>query len=272
MSWQTTVPLLLILLAGLPHGATDGVIAQYFAAKRLWSFSLFIILYSAIAALTVIIWYLAPFVGLVIFVALSISHFGMMDTSESAHLPYRAIRIFAHGVMPILVIATAHSKETAEIFSILIQDNASELIYLLKIATPIWALIVSWLFLFQGVLGRRAAIEIGILTIILTLLPPLWGFALYFCGIHSLRHFRKVIRVFQPLKKQFYWIFFAISIFSITFVLSMAYWLTSANFDNSLIRATFIGLAALTMPHILLIDCFNALHRVKKHREPTSLH
>ena len=33
MSWQTTVPLLLILLAGLPHGATDGVIAQYFAAN-----------------------------------------------------------------------------------------------------------------------------------------------------------------------------------------------------------------------------------------------
>lgn len=271
MSWQTTVPLLLILLAGLPHGATDGVIAQYFAAKRLLSFTLFIILYSAIAALACIIWYLSPFAGLVIFVALSISHFGMMDTSESAHLPYRAIRIFAHGVMPILVIATAHSKETAEIFLILTQDDASELIYLLKIATPIWVLIVSWLF-FQGVLGRRAAVEIGILTIILTLLPPLWGFALYFCGIHSLRHFRKVIRAFQPLKKQFYWMIFAISIFSITFVLTMAYWLTDANFHNSLIRATFIGLAALTIPHILLIDCFKALHRVSKHREATSLH
>ena len=118
-------------------------------------------------------WYLAPFAGLFIFMALSISHFGMMDTSESAHLPYRAIRVFAHGVMPILVIATAHSKETAEIFLILIQDDASELIYLLKFVTPIWALIVFWLYLFQGVAGRRAAIEIGILTIILTLLPPL---------------------------------------------------------------------------------------------------
>ncbi len=272
MSWQTTVPLLLILLVGLPHGATDGVIAQYFAAKRLLSFTLFLILYSAIAAVACIIWYLAPFAGLVIFMALSISHFGMMDTSESAHLPYRGIRIFAHGVMPILIIATAHSKETAEIFSILIQDDASELIYLLQIATPIWALIVFWLFLFQGALGRRAAVEIGILAIVLMLLPPLWGFALYFCGIHSLRHFRKVIRVFQPLKKQFYWMIFAISVFSITFVLTIAYWLTGDNFDNNLIRATFIGLAALTIPHILLIDCFKALHRVTKHREPTSLH
>tara|TARA_Y100001968_G_C19357176_1_gene717817 strand:- start:273 stop:1100 length:828 start_codon:yes stop_codon:yes gene_type:complete len=270
MSWQTTVPLLLILLAGLPHGATDGVIAQYFAAKRLLSFTLFIILYTTIAALTFIIWYLAPFAGLVIIAALSIIHFGMMDTSESAHLPYRAIRIFAHGVMPILVIATAHSKETAELFLILIHDDASELIDLLKITTPIWALIIFWLFLFQGVLGRRAAVEIGILTIILTLFPPLWGFAFYFCGIHSLRHFREVIRIFQPLKKQFYWIIFAISIFSIAFVLAMAYWLTSANFDKSLIRVTFIGLAALTTPHILLIDCFKALHRVKKYREPTS--
>ena len=116
MSWQTTVPLLLILLAGLPHGATDGVIAQYFAAKRLLSFTLFIILYSAIAAMAFIVWYLAPLAGLFIFMALSISHFGMMDTSVSAHLPYRAIRVFAHGVMPVLVIATAHSKETAEIF------------------------------------------------------------------------------------------------------------------------------------------------------------
>ena len=214
--------------------------------------------------MALIIWYLAPFAGLVIFMALSISHFGMMDTSESAHLPYRAIRIFAHGAMPVLIIATAHSKETAEIFLILIQDDASDLIYLLKIATPIWALIVFWLFLFQGDLGRRAALEIGILTIILILFPPLWGFALYFCSIHSLRHFRKVIRVFQPLNKHFYWMTFAISVFSITFVVTMAYWLTDDHFDNSLIRATFIGLAALTIPHILLIDCYKALHRVTK--------
>ena len=270
MSWQTTVPLLLILLAGLPHGATDGVIAQYFAAKRFLSFTLFLILYSAIAGLTIIVWYVLPLAGLVVFVALSISHFGMMDTSQSAHLPNRAIRVLAHGIMPILVIATAHSKETAEIISILIQDDAPELIYFLQIATPIWALIVSWLFFFQGVVGRQAAVEIGVLTIFLALLPPLWGFALYFCGIHSLRHFREVIRVFQPLTKRFYWMIFVISIFSITLIVMMAYWLTSVDFNNSLIRATFIGLAALTVPHILLIDFFKALHRVQKNLEPTS--
>ena len=66
--------------------------------------------------------------------ALSISHFGMMDTSESAHLPYRAIRVFAHGVMPILLSQQLHKE--IEIFLILIQDDASELIYLLKFITP----------------------------------------------------------------------------------------------------------------------------------------
>ena len=133
---------------------------------------------------------------------------------------------------------------------------------LLHVAAPIWALAVLWLALGQGPAGRRAAAEIAGLAVMLALLPPLWGFAVYFCAIHSVRHLRAVARALSPLGSRVWWQVAAFSAVSIAAVLTAVPWLATVDLDSGLIRATFIGLAALTVPHVLLIDVYGALKRV----------
>ena len=96
----------------------------------------------------------------------------------------------------------------------------------------------------------------------LALLPPLWGFAVYFCAIHSVRHLRAVVRALSPLGSRVWWQVAAFSAVSIAAVLTAVPWLATVDLDSGLIRATFIGLAALTVPHVLLIDVYGALKRV----------
>ena len=87
--------------------------------------------------------------------------------------------------------------------------------------------------------------------------PPLVTFAIYFCFIHSRRHFSFVWKQLQHMSSK------KIMIGS-AFILSCTSWLIGGGiyfFLNSKMMASeaalqtvFIGLAALTVPHMILID------------------
>ena len=90
------------------------------------------------------------------------------------------------------------------------------------------------------------------------LLPPLAGFALYFCAVHSARHVR---HIWNDLRESAYggrrMVPLAV-LFSITSWLAAAVtlWLMPATetLDGAILRVVFIGLAALTVPHMVLVD------------------
>lgn len=262
MTWQIALPLMLVVVAGFPHGAADGVLALRLAARGRLSLTLFMAAYLAIAGAVAMLWWLAPLAGFVLFLALSVSHFGMMDTAATAHLPYRGARVAIHGAVPIMVVPLAHGAEVTAIFSVLVSGDVAVLIDLLHLAAPVWALAVLWLALGQGAGGRRAATEVAALAAMLALLPPLWGFAVYFCAVHSVRHLRAVARALSPLGPGVWWQVAAFSAVSVAAVLAAVPWLATVDLDSGLIRATFIGLAALTVPHVLLIDVYGALRQV----------
>ena len=150
MSWQIALPLMLVVVAGFPHGAADGVLALRLAARGRVSLTLFMAAYLAIAGVVMALWWLAPLVGFVLFLALSVSHFGMMDTAATAHLPHRAARVAIHGAAPIMVVPLAHGAEVTAIFSLLVSGDVAALIDLLHLAAPVWALAVLWLALGQA--------------------------------------------------------------------------------------------------------------------------
>ena len=262
MSWQIALPLMLVVVAGFPHGAADGVLGLRLAARGGVSLTLFMATYLAIAGAVVLLWWVAPLAGFVLFLALSVSHFGMMDTAATAHLPLRGPRVVIHGAAPITVVPLVHGDAVTPIFSLLVGGEVAALIDVLQLAAPIWALAVLWLALGQGAAGRRAAAEIAGLAVMLALLPPLWGVAVYFCAIHSVRHLRAVARALSPLGSRVWWQVAAFSAVSVAAVLAAVPWLATVDLDSGLIRATFIGLAALTVPHVLLIDVYGALKRV----------
>ena len=74
--------LILIFVFGVPHGAFDASIALTLGYyKNLKSKFFFILCYSFLAIATALIWYLIPNITLIIFLFVSIIHFGLGDIS-----------------------------------------------------------------------------------------------------------------------------------------------------------------------------------------------
>jgi len=86
--WEKTIDLyvagLLLLITGIPHGAGDHLIAKKIAARHQRSFYLtpFIAYYIAIMVVYALFWYWLPTLAFVVFIGISVFHFGDMEDLE----------------------------------------------------------------------------------------------------------------------------------------------------------------------------------------------
>ena len=112
------------------------------------------------------------------------------------------------------------------------------------------------LFKQQGA-RNRFLLEMGFLSVVFITLPPLAGFAVYFCLVHSMRHFSAMRGVLQATVS-------TLRVTQTTVVFSLLTWAfgllvfaqrtASVGVEPALLQVVFIGLAALTVPHMVLID------------------
>ena len=90
------------------------------------------------------------------------------------------------------------------------------------------------------------------------ILPPLAAFALYFCVIHSARHLGYTWGRLRALAyPPSILILLAVSFTLVTWGVGIViFWLmpTTEIIDGAILQIIFIGLAALTVPHMLLVD------------------
>ena len=248
-----------IVMIGLPHGAYDGAVAIHLGIiKRFSSFVKFMIIYVALAALVVTIWMIAPIISLIIFLTISMLHFGAGDIKNGQGV-LGFSEALAHGGLAIVGISQFHRSEVDEIFSYLINSDTTYVwlaIDVLTVAT-IFAIITCVLQALNNSKWSVTVLELLLLGIVYAVAPPLLGFAIYFCCVHSARHFRKIYASIKQsvsttsIRNQ------AILFTSISWIAAgIAFWMFAdfANPGPTIMRITFIGLAALTVPHMLLID------------------
>ena len=248
-----------IVMIGLPHGAYDGAVAIHLGIiKRFSSFVKFMIIYVALAALVVAIWMIAPIISLIIFLTISMLHFGAGDIKNGQGV-LGFSEALAHGGLAIVGISQFHRSEVDEIFSYLINNDTTYVwlaIDILTVAT-IFAIITCVLQALNNSKWSVTVLELLLLGIVYAVAPPLLGFAIYFCCVHSARHFRKIYTSIKQsvsttsIRNQ------AILFTSISWIAAgIAFWMFAdfANPGPTIMRITFIGLAALTVPHMLLID------------------
>ena len=254
------VALAAIVLIGLPHGAFDGAVALALGyGKTLKSMLGFVVTYVAISLLVVLFWLAFPVLALLLFLAISAVHFGIGDSLSGAFLQ-RGIQSLSHGGLVVVGVSLMHRPEVDPIFAHLVAGETSLLWAVLSIAA--YGLVV--ILMGYAVLACRHPKlrlrfgELAGLALVYYLLPPLVGFALYFCVVHSVRHVRHLWndlrdsaygrRRMLPLAVLFTgasWLAGAITL-----------WLmpTAETLDGDILRVVFIGLAALTVPHMMLVD------------------
>ena len=263
------IMLLAVGLIGLPHGAFDYEVARRTLAPRVgrawWVF--FGSAYVALALVGFGIWVTVPLVGLVVLLVGGSLHWGVDDLGEYGGSGVSRLWIGAsRGAIPVAAPMVFHPMAVAEVFTSLLGNMpvSTELVRVCSIcwiAAALPGLVVS-------VWPRRAmslescvrhALEPVVLVLWFAVVPPILAFTVYFCLWHSVRHsLRSALDV--PASPR---IWYALSQYAravavptvLTWVLAAVaavVLIQSSGFAEISWKITFIGLFALTIPHVLL--------------------
>lgn len=261
--------LVAVMLVGLPHGAFDGAIAFFLGAGRSTArMTGFLVGYSLLAGLYVWFWYLAPVPALAGFLILSIIHFGSGDIQPLHTGPdawagraLKIARIFTHGGVVGIVLPSVHPQEVAILYAVLTGGDAGVIMAITAWFLPVW-LAGFAVYLLASVIYkplRMAVLEIAILCGIAAILPPLAGFAVYFCLVHSRRHFLVIWTAMQQMLSRQTILITGLVLTVITWAgAGIAFYLqadlAAVSISDAALRTVFISLAALTVPHMILVD------------------
>ncbi len=254
------ISFLLIFFIGLPHGSFDGAIASLVGFKNKIQFLQFLFYYLALFFLVILFWLYFPIVALIIFIFITIIHFGLCDWTNFKINKYKYSVSFTYGMTIIFGIIFFNENQSFLIFEYLTNDK----IYLIQkyIFIPYFLTMLSiiyfiYLSLFEKKL-RKGVIEILFLLLIFHYFDPLLSFAIYFCFFHTYKHLKHLIKnIYLNLKNKKFVIYSTLSFTLISWVggLGIIYYLfQNLSLYESILKVIFIGLAALTLPHMLLVD------------------
>jgi Brp/Blh family beta-carotene 15,15'-monooxygenase len=262
--------LFLILSIGVSHGSLDNIKGRkLFQIFGINNFFIFYLSYILISLIIIILWVIIPSISLVVFLIVASYHFGKEDTQfliiENSY--HNQLLFFLKGSLIILAPMYFHFDETISIFKLLLIDNETFYQFLNLIETNkilLYGIIVSTL---SSILLFTKNFELKKLTIFFDYFSiliinyyfsPLIAFTIYFCFLHSIRHSISLMSELDKndlsnglkifLKKAL-----PLTIITTIFCFLGLYLLNNTyNFDSSILKIIFIGLASLTFPHILL--------------------
>ena len=262
--------LLFILTIGVSHGSLDHVKGKkLFNILNISKIPIFYFSYILIAILVIIIWIIIPFISLMCFLLVASYHFGKEDTqflmNENSY--FNQLLFFLKGLLIIAAPMFFHFDETIIIFKLLLVDN--EIFYstlefievnkILPIAIILSSLSSICLFLRKFEI-KKFIIFLDYFSILVLnyYLTPLVAFTIYFCFLHSIRH--SITLIYEIDKNDFkngLKIFgqkaLPLTVLTAIFCLIGLYLLNNNyDFNSSILKIIFIGLASLTFPHILL--------------------
>lgn len=248
-----------IVMIGLPHGALDGAVAMHIGlVKKLSNLIKFMLAYISLAVFVVIVWMFFPTFSLIAFLGISLLHFGYGDAKNGEGITKFAEAV-AHGGLVIVGISQFHRGEVDEIFYYLIKQDTSTIWLAMNIASigVIAAIATCLLQTSKDVKWSSTTLELLLVGVVIAITPPLLGFSIYFCLIHSARHFSRIYRMIKQNVAN-------TTIKTQAILFTVACWLAAvvafvlfADFSDpgpTILRIIFIGLAALTVPHMILID------------------
>ncbi|WP_076742165.1 Brp/Blh family beta-carotene 15,15'-dioxygenase [Spiribacter curvatus] len=234
---------------GLPHGSLDTAVAKrYLHLNSLPRLVAFLAGYMALSAGVIAIWLQVPNIALAGFLLYSAVHFG----DDVAHRLGR-IGGIGYGLWILGLPVTLHPGTVEPLFAMLGADQTG-----LIISAAPWGLALGGVILLSALAlhADRALSDWRdplLLALGAALLHPLAYFIAYWCFLHSPRHlelaardlnlqgWRERLRAVAPTTLATY----ALAAAAIPFLMGVPS-------DAILMQVIFIGLAALTVPHMIL--------------------
>ena len=264
------VCLFLILSIGISHGSLDHLKGRrLLKILEINNIFIFYLAYILIAIAIIILWIIIPLISLIVFLLVASFHFGKEDTQflivKNSY--FNQLLFFFKGTLIILAPMYFHFDETVSIFKLLFIENESfytglnfiETNKLLYIGIILSTLSSIFLFI-KNFEIKKFTIFLDYFSILILnyYFSPLVAFTIYFCFLHSIRH--GITLCYELDKNNIYNGFkifvkkaIPLTILTTIFCLIGFYFLNNNyNFNSSILKIIFIGLASLTFPHILL--------------------
>lgn len=265
------IVLLSVGIIGIPHGAIDHIMAAelYNLDQTLKDHLLFYTSYLFVMIVVGALWILFPEAGMVLFLIISIYHFGQADMEEflSRREPLDRIFYINRGFLIIGLIVFSDPLTTYPImadamqidtvfFSEMMPDANSSLLTIIGIY-----FLISIFALILGRIENALAFVVDSLLLILFLLVtgPLIGFAIYFALWHSAGHINEMREFFEKRGRSlsvglFYKKAIPFTIVSIAGLTLLLLINVQFNLQNQFLSLMFILISVLTLPHMLIVE------------------
>ena len=244
-----TVLVLGVVLLGLPHGALDPLVARKaFAAYKRYSHPVFYMVYLSAVCLYALLWMRLPTLGLAGFLMISAYHFG-----RDWYPRGNALTRLGYGLTVVSLPSILHGHAEAQIFNLLGTAHAQMLVEISRVISPFAVIVGGVGAVLQFTQRRKDLVEFLAIVAGALLLEPLVFFTCYFSLLHSPRHLLETAKDLGLENCQ------SIALKSMTILIATLMlgglfylYLPHASMSGRIVMTVFIGLAALTVPHMLL--------------------
>jgi len=265
---SAAVVVTVIAVLGIPHGAVDHLVVEAVDGPvDQGSRRRFVRNYLLAMGGVGLVWLAAPSLALMVFVALSVHHFGQSDLAY-LRLPdwSQLVLQWSRGLFLVGLPLIAHVATVAPVIERLGGDDPASWSWLADFRW-LWSAVLVLQHLVVGavvapgvrdrnVIGREA-VTVATLTVLFLATDPLIGFAVYFGLWHSLAHLRvlgdllgtqpspmrSLARLAAPMT--------AVSLAAIAIVVAGA---TIAGRAELLVPLVFVFVSMLTMPHMVVVE------------------
>jgi len=242
----------LMFLLGIPHGALDTVFAtKMYGVETARQWLAFVSVYLLVAGLVLVLWQMAPAIFLPFFLLISILHFSG-DPAPALPLAYRLVYGGAVIVLPTLL----HADEVRALFAYLVAaDVAAHTVRLLHAIAWGWLIATLLAVLHAARSDAPESLTLACTGALAVLADPLLAFAVFFCAMHSVRH---IVRTAGQANESPRHLMARAAIWPTLACLAGFFgavlWHDTLALEARIMQFLFVGLAALTVPHMVLVD------------------
>jgi len=248
------VLLIMLFTVGIPHGALDA-----YLEKRSDRLSVFVLKYLGIMALALLVWWVAPVIALVAFIAYSAWHFGQTDLEEwEISSPVLSL---VWGLMVMVLLLLPHWDEVLTVLEVIGIDAAKSvpaapraflvIIEVLAFCLAVWQRSWKWLLTATTLLAT-------------SVLPLMIAFGVYFVLGHSVVGWRH-LKVRQNWSTVQMWK--RASPFTLGAFVVFAVMLTTARVASltEYFGTGMVFISALSLPHVVYMSGFYQKSRATLH-------
>ena len=266
-STSTVLASLLILFVGIPHGAADHQIFQqlYTDLRGRRALAFFYVAYLGLMGFVFLLWYFFPVVAFLVFVFLSCYHFGQGNFTylSGNDWPSRGLFI-VWGIWIIAVPVLSNYSEAQPVLNTLLNKDLPLLspVLIKQLVLLLTLMVIGWLGLLSprltGNLLLKEIFSLLALGVMFWYTPLFLGFAVYFALWHALPSaLDQITFLWQQKTRANFWKYcktvLPFSILALGALGTVAWWIPAE--EISLYWSwLFVFIAAVTLPHMLLLD------------------